>query len=53
MDQVPSNCNGTYRLQQAVRDGKNTPIWNRRKPGGGGYQVMAGKIGGTPGEESP
>ena len=37
--------------QTWTRDGKNTPIWNRRKPGGGGYQVMAGKIGGTPGEE--
>ena len=37
--------------QTWIRDGKNTPIWNRRRPGGGGYRVMAGKIGGKPGEE--
>ena len=37
--------------QTWTRDGKNTPIWNRRKPGGGGYQVMAGMTGGKPGEE--
>ncbi|MEM7144906.1 MAG: hypothetical protein AAF591_07200 [Verrucomicrobiota bacterium] len=35
-----------------TRDGTNTPIWNRQKPSGrGGYTVMAGKIGGNPGEE--
>jgi len=37
--------------QTWTRDGSNTPIWNRRKPKGGGYTVMAGKIGGKPGEE--
>jgi len=37
--------------QTWTRDGTNTPIWNRKKPEGGGYQVMAGKIGGKPGEE--
>jgi hypothetical protein len=34
-----------------TRDGKNTPIWNRKKPKGGGYTVMASRIGGKPGEE--
>ena len=37
--------------QTWTRDGTNTPIWNRRHPGKRGYQVMAGKIGGKPGEE--
>jgi Tol biopolymer transport system component len=37
--------------QTWTRDGKNTPIWNRRVPGTGRYQVMAGKIGGQPGDE--
>ena len=37
--------------QTWTRDGNNTPIWNRRNPETGGYQVMAGKIGGKPGEE--
>ena len=37
--------------QTWTRDGKNTPIWNRKHPTRGGYQVMAGKIGGKPGEE--
>jgi Tol biopolymer transport system component len=37
--------------QTWTRDGTNTPIWNRKKPAGGGYRVMAGKIGGKPGEE--
>lgn len=37
--------------QTWTRDGKNTPVWNRRNPATGGYQVMAGKIGGKPGEE--
>lgn len=37
--------------QTWTRDGKNTPIWNRRNPKTGAYQVMAGKIGGKPGEE--
>ena len=37
--------------QTWTRDGTNTPIWNRRIPTGGGYQVMASRIGGKPGEE--
>lgn len=37
--------------QTWTRDGTNTPIWNRRKPSGAGYTVMASKIGGKPGEE--
>ena len=37
--------------QTWTRDGKNTPIWNRRNTKTGGYQVMAGKIGGKPGNE--
>jgi len=37
--------------QTWTRDGKNTPIWNRRHPKNGGYQVMASKIGAQPGEE--
>ena len=37
--------------QTWTRDGTNTPIWNRKHPTRGGYQVMAGKIGGKPGEE--
>jgi hypothetical protein len=36
-----------------TRDGTNTPIWNRKKPDGSGYTVMAGRIGGSPGEEYP
>lgn len=39
--------------QTWTRDGTNTPIWNRKKSGGGGYKVMASKIGGRPGEEFP
>lgn len=37
--------------QTWTRDGTNTPIWNRRNPKTGGYQVMASKVGGKPGEE--
>jgi hypothetical protein len=37
--------------QTWTRDGKNTPIWNRRNPKTGGYVVMASKIGAKPGEE--
>lgn len=37
--------------QTWTRDGKNTPIWNRKNPKTGGYQVMAGRVGGKPGEE--
>jgi len=31
--------------QTWTRDGTNTPIWNRKNPETGGYQVMASKIG--------
>ncbi len=34
-----------------TRDGTNTPVWNRKNGEKGGYRVMAGKIGGKPGEE--
>ena len=34
-----------------TRDGKNTPIWNRKNDKGGGFIVMQSKVGGTPGEE--
>lgn len=34
-----------------TRDGTNTPLWNRKVPGKLRYFVMAGKIGGKPGEE--
>lgn len=37
--------------QTWTRDGTNTPIWNRKNPETNGYQVMAGKVGGKPGEE--
>ena len=37
--------------QTWTRDGSNTPIWNRKHPTKRGYQVMAGKVGGKPGEE--
>lgn len=37
--------------QTWTRDGTNTPIWNRRHPKNGGYQVMASKIGAGPGDE--
>ena len=33
------------------RDGKNTPVWNRKNPKTGGYTIMASRIGGQPGEE--
>jgi len=36
--------------QTWTRDGTNTPIWNRKNPKTGGYQVMASKVGGKPGE---
>ena len=45
-DAKHTNFNQTW-----TRDGTNTPIWNRKNPNGGGYHVMAGKIGGKPGEE--
>jgi Tol biopolymer transport system component len=34
-----------------TRDGKNTPVWNRKNPATGGFHIMAGKVGGKPGEE--
>ena len=33
------------------RDGTNTPIWNRKNPGRGSFQVMASKVGNRPGQE--
>ena len=47
-DAKNTNFNQTW-----TRDGKNTPIWNRKNSKGGGYHVMSGKIGGKPGEEVP
>ena len=38
--------------QTWTRDGTNTPIWNRRNPGGG-FCVMASKVGAKPGKEFP
>ncbi|MCX6909346.1 MAG: twin-arginine translocation signal domain-containing protein [Verrucomicrobia bacterium] len=34
-----------------TRDGKNTPIWNRKNEKNGGFHVMQSKVGGKPGEE--
>ncbi len=34
-----------------TRDGKNTPIWNRKNDKTGGFIVMEGKVGGKPGKE--
>jgi hypothetical protein len=34
-----------------TRDGKNTPIWNRKNEKTGGFLVMQSKVGGKPGEE--
>jgi len=34
-----------------TRDGKDTPIWNRKNDKTGGFIVMQGKVGGKPGEE--
>ncbi len=34
-----------------TRDGTNTPVWNRKVSGKVSYYIMAGKIGGKPGEE--
>jgi len=34
-----------------TRDGKNTPLWNRKDPATGRYCIMASKVGGKPGEE--
>ena len=45
-DGTHSDFNQTW-----TRDGTNTPIWNRKHPQKNTYQVIAGKIGGKPGEE--
>jgi len=37
--------------QTWTRDGTNTPIWNRKNPATGGFQVMASKVGNKPGQE--
>lgn len=34
-----------------TRDGKNTPVWNRRDGRSGFYTVMRSRVGGRPGEE--
>lgn len=34
-----------------TRDGKNTPIWNRKNGAKGGFNVMQSKVGGKPDEE--
>jgi hypothetical protein len=35
-----------------TRDGKNTPVWNRKNDKTGGYYVMQSKVGNKPGEET-
>ncbi len=47
--------NGTYTDFNPTwtRDGKNTPVWNRKTSAAGGYCIMASKVGGKPGEEVP
>jgi len=45
-DDKNTNFNPTW-----TRDGTNTPIWNRKKPKGGGFTVMASKVGNKPGQE--
>lgn len=34
-----------------TRDGRNTPVWNRKNDKTGGYFVMRGKVGDKPGKE--
>jgi Tol biopolymer transport system component len=34
-----------------TRDGRNTPVWNRKNDQTGGYFVMRGKVGDKPGKE--
>jgi Tol biopolymer transport system component len=34
-----------------TRDGRNTPIWNRKNDRTGGFFVMQGRVGGQPGQE--
>jgi len=45
--------NGTHTdfNQTWTRDGTNTPIWNRKNPEKGSFQVMASKVGAKPGQE--
>jgi len=45
-DATVANFNPTW-----TRDGKNTPIWNRKNPKTGGFFVMQSEVGGKPGEE--
>lgn len=35
-----------------TRDGKNTPVWNRKNDATGGYFVMQSQVGGKPGDET-
>ena len=35
-----------------TRDGRNTPIWNRKNDESGGFYVMQGKVGGNQGKRS-
>jgi hypothetical protein len=39
--------------QTWTRDGKNTPIWNRKNDENDGFIVMASKVGAKPGQEFP
>ena len=36
-----------------TRDGRNTPIWNRKNDKTGGYCIMQSQVGGKPGDETP
>jgi len=45
-DDKETNFNPTW-----TRDGKNSPIWNRKHPEKGHYFVMRSKVGNKPGEE--
>jgi len=45
-DGTQTNFNQTW-----TRDGKNTPIWNRKNDKTGGFIVMASKVGAKPGHE--
>jgi hypothetical protein len=37
--------------QTWTRDGKNTPIWNRKNPATGSFYVMQSRVGAKPGQE--
>jgi hypothetical protein len=45
-DATVANFNPTW-----TRDGRNTPIWNRKNPKTGSFFVVESRIGGRPGEE--